>query len=102
MSVAPSHGLADRSPGTERPVTTRHARRVPGPPHTLRELRLQRGWSLNDLAQLCEIPKAIISQIERGRMVATAQEADRLAAVFGYPPGALQTKPMLFLIEAPR
>ena len=102
MTVAPSHGLRDRPPGTESPVTTASGRRVPGPPHTLRELRLNAEMTLRDLAAASGLHKATISQIERGRLVATEQEADALAAALGHPAGALQTRPMLFLIEAPR
>ncbi len=99
MTVAPSSQPPHQPEPADGTVTTRRLRRVPPPPHMLRELRLIKGWSLNDLAARSGLHKAVISQIERGRMVATQAEADRRAQALGYPAGALQTKPMLFLVE---
>ena len=46
---------------------------------TLRTLRLDRGYSLQTLADRAGINKGSISQIERGVKIATAAEAQKLA-----------------------
>ena len=100
VTVTPPPQLHDPASVSEETVTTRRGRRVPPPPHTLRELRLNQSMTLRDLATKSGLNKATISQIERGRLVATQAEADQLAEALGFAPGTLQTKPMLFLVEA--
>jgi transcriptional regulator with XRE-family HTH domain len=65
------------------------------PLRTLRELRLDRGLRLADLEAASEVHRALISQIERGRIVATAKEADQLGRALGLSPGSLRTYTVL-------
>jgi predicted transcriptional regulator len=102
MTVEPFSDIAAAVLASREPVTTSQGGTVKPPPATLRELRLRAGLSVRDLGELAGLHKGIVSQIERGRLVATQQEADKLALALGHPAGALQTKPMLFLVEAPR
>jgi transcriptional regulator with XRE-family HTH domain len=60
---------------------------------TLREIRLERDLSLRELAGLSGVSYAVISQIERGRMAATSEEAEAIADALGV--GALVTRTML-------
>lgn len=50
---------------------------------TLRELRLDRGWTLTHLAGLTGINKGTLSQIERGRIVADNDELYSLGLALG-------------------
>ena len=51
------------------------------PLKTLRELRLDNGLTLPELAGAAGISKAALSMIERGRMVATTGELGALSSV---------------------
>lgn len=51
------------------------------PLKTLRELRLDEGLTLPELALAAGIPKATLSMIERGRVVAMPHELEQLASV---------------------
>ena len=99
MTTEPFAETAAAVLATRETVVTRHGGNVKPPPATLRELRLRAGLSVRDLGEKADLHKGIVSQIERGRLVATQDEADKLAVALGYPAGALQTKPMLFLVE---
>lgn len=59
----------------------------PGPRmlRTLRELRVEQGLSLRELAEASGVNKGTISQIERGRLVATRAELDAIAAILDRP-----------------
>lgn len=48
---------------------------------TLRELRLEAGYTLPELAVESGVSKATLSMIERGRVVASPDELERLAGV---------------------
>lgn len=50
---------------------------------TLRELRLEAGMTLPELAHLVSVPKGTLSNIERGRMVATDHELGALSNALG-------------------
>lgn len=51
--------------------------------------RSHRKLSQAQVARAARIPQPYVSAIERGRLVPTADELQRLAAVFGVPPGDL-------------
>lgn len=72
----------------------RRRSRGPAAPRTLRDLRLAAGLSLRELEVRCRISRATISQIERGRLVATRAEADALAWALGLE-GEFVTRPLL-------
>lgn len=72
---------------------------MPAVARTLRELRLDAGLSLRELAERAQLNKAVVSQIERGRMVATPAELARLEAGLALPIATLTTKPMVVLEE---
>jgi transcriptional regulator with XRE-family HTH domain len=61
-------------------------------PTTLYTLRQEAGLSIRALAALSGVDKAIISQVERGRLIALPAEADRIAAALGLPAGTLHTR----------
>lgn len=61
-------------------------------PRTLRELRIERGLSLRETAALTGLHRGVISQIERGRLVARADEMRALQEAIGLP---LETRVML-------
>lgn len=69
------------------------------PPVTLRELRQQNDKSLRALAADTGLSVGVLSQIETGRLIATAAEADAIAAALGQPAGALVTRALLVLQE---
>ncbi len=48
----------------------------------VRELRTERGWSLEDLAARCGVSRSMLSQIERGRANPTLAVALRIAHAF--------------------
>jgi len=48
--------------------------------HTLRQIRVGRGWTLGQLASATGINKGTLSQIERGRLVASQHELRLIAA----------------------
>lgn len=64
-------------------------------PVSLGEIRLGRGLSLRELQERAGINRATLSQIERGRLVATPAEADAIALALGLPVGSLVTRTML-------
>lgn len=53
---------------------------------TLRELRIEQGITMPELADRAHISRGTLSMIERGRMIATPQERERLAAALGKRP----------------
>jgi transcriptional regulator with XRE-family HTH domain len=61
----------------------------------LRELRLERGMSIRELAETSNVPKGLLSLIERGMLVADRRYADALAAALELEPGSLVTRTML-------
>lgn len=63
--------------------------------HTLRERRLEQRLSLKGLSERSGIARPIISQIERGRLVATDLEAHLLGDALGLPAGALRIRTVL-------
>lgn len=70
-------------------------RRIRFVPVTLRELRIAQGAKLRELAAVAGLSPGLLSQIERGRLVATPAEADRIAHALRLPAGALVTRTML-------
>lgn len=72
-----------------------NAGRRPSSLRPLRELRIDHGLSLRALAAAAGIDRAIISQIERGRMVATIEEAAKLSTALGLE--ANQLRPVTLL-----
>ena len=58
-------------------------------PERLKQLRTERGWSLEQLAQLCDVSRSMLSQIERGQANPTLGVALRIAAAFGLSIGEL-------------
>ncbi len=50
---------------------------------TLRELRVEQGISLRELAEATGINKGTLSGIERGRVVASRAELDRIGYILG-------------------
>lgn len=58
--------------------STRHRQRI-GP--ALRDLRVRRGWSLEEFARRCGISESYLSQLERGRSVPSFIVLSRLASV---------------------
>lgn len=66
---------------------------------SLRQLRLERGMSLRDLAEACGISRGMLSLVERGLLLTTRQEADAIAAVLELPDGSLVTRTLLVLEE---
>jgi transcriptional regulator with XRE-family HTH domain len=69
---------------------------------TLRELRIERGMSLRQLGDRSGLNKGTISQIERGRLVATPREVIALEVGLGLPIASLTVKTMVVLEEAAR
>ncbi|MFI5910287.1 helix-turn-helix domain-containing protein [Dactylosporangium sp. NPDC051541] len=51
----------------------------------LGELRGERGWSLDDLAQQTSISRSTLSRLERGEISPTAALLGRLCAAYGMP-----------------
>lgn len=62
----------------------------------LKELRLERGWTLEDLAARSDVSRASLGRIETGQVSPTAESLNRLAAAHG-----LMTSRLLASIEAP-
>lgn len=58
-------------------------------PERLKQLRSDRGWSLEQLAQLCDVSRSMLSQIERGQANPTLGVALRIAAAFRLTIGEL-------------
>ncbi|MGH9423495.1 MAG: helix-turn-helix domain-containing protein [Thermoanaerobaculia bacterium] len=56
---------------------------------TLREMRIERGMTQQQLADLCEMHRTFIISIEKGRQNATAVTLVRLAAALGVLPAEL-------------
>lgn len=57
--------------------------------HRIRELRIERGWNQDDLAERTGTTKATISKIERSMMKLSMDWVAKLAAAFGIAPQAL-------------
>lgn len=68
-------------------------------PRTLREIRKRAGLSLTALGEASGVSPAVLSQIERGRLVATTEEADRIALALKLPAGALVLRTTLIYDE---
>ncbi|MEU6237350.1 helix-turn-helix domain-containing protein [Kitasatospora sp. NPDC047058] len=51
--------------------------------HRLAELRLERGWTLEELAQRSEVSRSTLSRVERAEVSPTAALLGRLCAVYG-------------------
>lgn len=58
-------------------------------PERLKSLRSERSWSLEQLAQQCDVSRSMLSQIERGQANPTLGVALRIAAAFGLTIGEL-------------
>ena len=58
----------------------------------LREMRLERGWSQETLANLAEIDRTYIPGIESGKRNVSLMILDRLSAVFEIPISQLLEK----------
>lgn len=54
-----------------------------GVPRTLRELRVDRGWNLQTLADRAGLNVATVSQIERGKLVAEPHHLQALSDAVG-------------------
>lgn len=82
------------------PVYKNSQRQNPGrpgkpAPRTLRELRTAAGITLAVLGELSGVHIATLSQIERGRVIARPEEAERIARALSLPPNALVTRSFL-------
>jgi len=55
----------------------------------VREMRRQKGWTLEELSSVSGVSRSMISQIERGSANPTLGVAHRIAAAFGLTLGAL-------------
>lgn len=55
----------------------------------LGELRAERGWSLDDLAEKSGVSRATLSRLERGESSPTAALLGRLAAAYALPPSRI-------------
>jgi transcriptional regulator with XRE-family HTH domain len=61
----------------------------------MRELRLARGWSQEDLAETCELHRTYIGAIERCERNVSIDNIDRIAKALGLSVGEMLTpKPM--------
>ncbi|MFB9177930.1 helix-turn-helix domain-containing protein [Dactylosporangium sucinum] len=49
----------------------------------LAELRTERGWSLDDLAQRADVSRSTLSRLERGEISPTASLLNKLCAAYG-------------------
>lgn len=74
--------------------------RTPSRIRTLRDVRLEKNVTIRQLERLSGVSRATISQIERGRMIASRTEAARIAEALGLEPGSLRTRTTLVLEEA--
>ena len=61
--------------------------------HNLKRLRTRRGYSLERLAKLSGVSRAMLSQIELGRSVPTINVVFKVARAFGVPFSALLATP---------
>ncbi|MFI2609760.1 helix-turn-helix domain-containing protein [Kitasatospora sp. NPDC018619] len=50
----------------------------------LAELRLERGWTLEELARLADVSRSTLSRVERAEVSPTAALLGRLCAVYGW------------------
>lgn len=85
MSATPASQPPAAVAAAEGTVTSRrdsHGRIIPDAPHTLRELRLNRGYTLAELAEASGIYEAKLSEIETGRRVATPDQVGALESIF--------------------
>ena len=63
----------------------------------LREIRLELGRSLGDLSRDAGVAKPTLSLIERGRAVATTDQAIAIAEALELEPGSLSIRTLLVL-----
>jgi len=99
VTDTPPPQLHEPASASDETVATSHGRRVPAAPHTLRELRLAAGMTLRELADRASISKGSLSQIERGKRVASQPEILSIDIALGLPAGSLQTRLMLVYEE---
>jgi len=59
----------------------------------VKELRLKRGWTLDELSAACGVSRSMLSQIERNGVNPTVAVALRIAQAFGIPLGTLVDAP---------
>ncbi|MGE5568582.1 MAG: helix-turn-helix domain-containing protein [Rhodospirillales bacterium] len=59
----------------------------------VKQLRAERGWSLQDLANACGVSRSMLSQIERNEANPTLAVTLRIARAFGIPLAALVATP---------
>ncbi len=71
-------------------------------PRTLREMRVQAGLTLRALSDLSGVAAPVVSQIERGRIVAEPHEAAKIASALGLPDGSLVLRTTLVYEEPDR
>lgn len=57
----------------------------------MRELRLARSWSQEDLAEACELHRTYIGAIERSERNVSIDNIDRIARAFGLSLGDMLT-----------
>lgn len=62
----------------------------------LKDLRVERGWTLDDLSARSDVSRASLGRIEGGQVSPTAETLNRLAAAYG-----LMTSRLLASVEAP-
>lgn len=74
--MMPDSGSSDAAPGPAEAVSSQLCRRV-------RELRKQRGWSLEQLAAASGVSRSMLSQIERNEANPTLAVTFRIAQAFG-------------------
>lgn len=91
----PTEAVVTKSAGYNNAQGHSRGRRVRFVPRTLRELRMARGITLRELAERSGVAAAIVSQVERGRLVATPGEAAALAVALGLEADGLVTRTML-------
>jgi transcriptional regulator with XRE-family HTH domain len=59
---------------------------------TVRQLRVQNGWSQVQLAERSELDRSYVGEIERGRVIASIVTADKLAAALQIDIAALLSR----------
>jgi len=55
----------------------------PSAARTLREIRLERGFSIREFAQVSGVSKGTVSLVERGRLIPTEAEQDAFERTLG-------------------
>ncbi len=56
---------------------------------TVRQLRETRQWSQEQLAEVADLNRSYVGEIERGRVVASILTVEKIAAAFGVPSSRL-------------